>query len=275
MQAALTERLTDAVMAQVDVQALVDDVAGALDERGTTPRAADGLRALEAPLTGAVRSFVHDAARRLVRSDTFATAWEQLNRRAHTELVAVLRGEDGTLLTVTPEGALAVDLGGLVELLRQRLLDRGLTAAALLPAVQAPSVVLAPDRFAPLQQRYGQVVTLTTWLPWLVAALLAAGVLSATRRVRALLVAALAVVAGTAVLGVVLTVGRGTLLGALAGSDVAPDAAAAVLDRVVVQPVRDLARASAAVAALVALAAAAAPRVAGLVRRRRTLPARG
>src|SRR5690606_30487639 len=171
----------------------------------------------------------HETATRLVESDAFEGAWLQANRVAHEQLVAVMRGEDGDVLQVGDDGTLSIQLSGLIDLLKERLVERGLDVAARIPSVDATFTVAQSAQLVVLQNRYAQVVTLTAWLPWLALALLAAGVLVANDRPRALVVAGLALTAAMLTLGIGLAVARGLYLGALSDRVLRLDAAGGAL----------------------------------------------
>lgn len=66
---------------------------------------------------------VAEAAETLVASDTFADLWQQTNRAAWTEVLRALRGEGRA--TAVVDGALTLELGRSLELLREALVDRG------------------------------------------------------------------------------------------------------------------------------------------------------
>ncbi|WP_454042066.1 hypothetical protein [Cellulosimicrobium sp. Marseille-Q8652] len=233
VQSAVAGRLTEAVMSRIDVSALLDDVVGGLEENDIAPRATRALSALEAPLTSGVESFVRSAADRVVQSDAFEEAWVQANRVAHQQLVAVMRGEDGEVLQVGADGQLSIQLSGMIEILKQRLVDRGLDVAANIPEIDASFTIVQTSQLVQVQNRYAQLVVLTTWLPWVALGLLAAGVLVATHRLRALVVAGLALAAAMVLLGIALAVARGLYLNALSGQVARLDAAEIVFDQVV------------------------------------------
>ncbi|MCZ7631088.1 MAG: hypothetical protein M5U19_19495 [Microthrixaceae bacterium] len=65
----------------MDPEALFKEV---LPERG---------QMLAGPLSGAVEGFVGDQVTKVVESDKFAQLWDEVNERAHTAAVKVLRGE--------------------------------------------------------------------------------------------------------------------------------------------------------------------------------------
>jgi hypothetical protein len=233
VQSALAGRLTQAVTKRIDVGSLLDDVAGGLKERDIAPRAAAALPALEAPLTSGVESFVRRAADRVVESDEFASAWEQANRVAHEQLVAVMRGEGGDVVQVGQDGQLTIQLSGMIDLLKDRLVDRGLGLAANLPTINATFTIMQSSQLVEIQNRYAQIVALGTWLPWIVLILLGAGVIAATHHLRALVVAGLSLAAAMLVLAVGLAIARGLYLDALSGVVLRLDAAEVVFDQVV------------------------------------------
>lgn len=85
VQQALANWTTTEIMSLIDPQAYFESV---LPERG---------QALAAPLTSALRGFVEDEVDTFFASDTFDRLWVEVNRRAHTRVVAVLEGDTGNL----------------------------------------------------------------------------------------------------------------------------------------------------------------------------------
>ncbi|PUB27022.1 hypothetical protein C8K30_105253 [Promicromonospora sp. AC04] len=233
VQSALAGRLTTAVMTQIDVGALLDDVAAGLEERDIAPRVAGALTRLEAPLTSGVESFVRNAANRVVESDEFESAWTQANRVAHEQLVAVMQGSGGDVVQVGQDGQLTIQLSGMIDLLKERLVDRGLTLAANLPTINATFTIMESSQLVQIQNRYAQLVALGTWLPWIVLILLGAGVVVAMHHLRALVVAGLALAAAMVVLAVGLAIARGLYLDALSGVVLRLDAAEVLFDQLV------------------------------------------
>lgn len=233
VRSALAGRLTEVVMSRIDVGALVDGVTAGLAEQDVPPRATQALATLEAPLTSGVESFVRQTADRVVTSDEFADSWDQANRVAHEQLVAVLRGTGGDVVQVGRDGQLTIQLAGMIELLKERLDERGFGLAANLPTINATFTVLETSQLVEARNRYAQVVALGTWLPWIVLGLLGAGVVVAHRHLRALVAAGLALAAAMLVLAVGLVVARGLYLDALSGAVVRLDAAEVVFDQLV------------------------------------------
>lgn len=232
VQSALANRVTDVVMEQIDVPGIVQDVSGSLQDQGL-PRVADALGLLEGPLTGGVESFVDRAATGVVHSDAFQTVWIEANRAAHEQLVALMQGDPGSILQITDDGALSLQLSGVIDRVKTELVDAGLGVAANIPEVNATFTLVQSSELVRLRNAYGLVVTLGTWLPWLSLGLIAAGVLTATRRWRALVVAGLALTGSMVVLALGLAIARSLYLDALTGTVQRLDAAQVIFDQIV------------------------------------------
>jgi hypothetical protein len=233
VKSAVAGRITTEVMSRIDVGAIRDQAVGELEDRDIAPRATAALSTLEAPLTSGVESFVRSTADRVVESDAFASTWERANRVAHEQLVDVMQGQQGDVLQVGQDGQLTIQLSGIIDLLKQRLVDRGLGVAANIPSVDASFTLAQTTQLVEVQNRYAQVVALGTWLPWIVLGLFAAGVVAAVRPLRALVAAGLALALAMVVLGAGLAVARGLYLDALSGQVLRLDAAEVVFDQLV------------------------------------------
>jgi hypothetical protein len=234
IQSAVANRLTQIVMERADVPTLVDDAVTALSaNESLPPRAALALGALEEPVTSGIESFIHRVAERVVESDAFETAWVEANRLAHEQLVTVMEGGDGETLQVGGDGQLTIQLAGVIEALKERLVAGGFSVAANIPEVNASFTLVQTTQLVRVQNSYNTLTVLGTWLPWLSLGLIAAGVLTARRRSRALVVAGLGLAVAMLVLGLGLYFGRTFYLGALSGQVERLDAAEIVFDQLV------------------------------------------
>ena len=233
VQSAVSDRLTTVVMEQLDVSTLVSDALTALNSPDLPPTVALALGAAEQPLTDGIESFVHKTATAVVESPTFEDAWVEANRLAHTQLVAVMEGDSGNVLQVGDDGQLTIELAGVIETLKGRLVDEGFAVAANIPEVNATFTIVETSQLVTAQNAYGAIDVIGTWLPWISLALIAAGVLTAVHRARALVVAGLALAVSMLVLGIGLYVARTLYLDALAGTVERLDAAEIVFDQLV------------------------------------------
>src|SRR6476619_485634 len=83
IQAAVADKITAEIFANLDVTGLTNEAVDALSTRGLPPRVATGLHALSEPLSDGVQSFVRTEVGKVVASDAFADAWVTANRSAH------------------------------------------------------------------------------------------------------------------------------------------------------------------------------------------------
>lgn len=231
VQSAIANRVTTVVDRQLDVQGLLDEAVTALQNQGLPERTGERLKGLAGPIESAVNGFVHDAALRLVKSDEFATLWERANRAAHTQLTAVLSGEGSKVLKVQGD-TVSIDLGPIIERLKQRLVAAGLTIAGSLPAVHPTFELFASDKLVQAQTAYSLLNTVAWVLPLVVLVLLVAGIAVARNHRRTALIAALGVLAAMLVLALGLVIGRTvfTNVVAAANATLAADVYALVVD---------------------------------------------
>ncbi|GAB1339652.1 hypothetical protein ACE1SV_62420 [Streptomyces sp. E-15] len=262
VQNAVADRVTDALMSHIDLPALLADAAPG--DRPLLEKALGGR--LGDSLEGAVRSFVHDKAREVAASDAFRTVWTDANRRIHGSLDKALTGSGGGAVQLTDD-TVTLDLGPLVDRVKQRLVDAGLSVAGHIPAVHTDFTLVRSPQIGEARTYVRLLQIAGNWLPVLAVLLLAAGVLLSARRRRALVAAGLGVVVATGVLGIGLRVFRVIYLDRLP-ADVSPDAAGAVYDALT-HFLRTTVRMVIALGVVVALGAwlTGPGRYAGLVRR--------
>ncbi|MDX3236550.1 hypothetical protein PV392_12830 [Streptomyces sp. ME03-5709C] len=226
VQDAAADRIASAVMRRIDVKSLLDDVAP--QDR---PRLDELLGRVSGPLTSGIESLVRSTAEKVVRSDAFATVWTDANRRLHASLDKALTGQGGGAVKLTND-TVAVDLAPLVDRVKQRLVDAGLTIAAKIPEVHTDLTVVRSEKVGKIRTGFRLLQLAGLWLPVVAVVLAAAGVLLAVRRRRALVAAALGFAAAALVLGAALTVFRVIYLDALPAS-VDQQAAGTVYDTLV------------------------------------------
>ncbi|QFZ78630.1 hypothetical protein GFH48_09110 [Streptomyces fagopyri] len=231
VQKAVTNRVTTVVLDQIDVEKLVKDLERAASQKGAPDAAAKLLGGLTGPITGGLKSLVGDTVERVVSSRVFDTVWVDANRRAHSALDKALTGESGGAVSVE-NGQVAIDVAPLVKEVKDRLVSAGLGPAALIPAVHTDFVVFASKDIGRVRTYLRVLEIIGNWLPVVAVLIAALGVYLAVNRRRALIGAALGVLAAMVVLGVALTVMRAIYLDHLpVGASRA--AAAAVFDALV------------------------------------------
>ena len=175
----------------VDVDQLVGDMIDGIKDLGTGPRATTALDTVKGPAARGVEHLMRSGVEQFVHSDAFAQAWEQALRVSHTQLMATLRDDPDAVLKAQQDGTIGVQLGPIVDRIKQALIDRGIGFASKIPEVNKTIPITQADNLATIQAGYRTVIALGTWLPWVCLLFLAAGVVVARRRSRALLGAGL------------------------------------------------------------------------------------
>ena len=232
IQAAIADQITTQVFRYIDVQGLTNEVVNALSERGVPPRLATQLEALSVPIANGLEGFTRTQVTNVVQSDAFADAWVQANRVAHTELVKALTGEGGGTITVEND-TVSVNLAAFIQVVKQRLVERGFTLAERIPEVQASFVLFQSADITRARSAFNLLNTLGVWLPVLAIVLLVLGVYVAKEHRRALVGAAVGVAVSMVVLALSLAVFRSIYLDAVPASVLPHDAAAVLYDTIV------------------------------------------
>ncbi|MFJ2262914.1 hypothetical protein ACIOKD_32180 [Streptomyces sp. NPDC087844] len=249
----VTDRLTDRVVRQVDVEAVTASLTKVLADAGAPPRVVAGSEALTGPLTSAVQTVVRRNVDRVVTSDLFQQAWEGSNRRAHAAVVGMLTGERHGAVRATDD-AVELDIGAVVDQVRQRLVDQGFEKAAAIPDSDRTVTLFRTEELARAQDTMRVLDIVGTWLPVLTVALAALAVWTAPRHRLMLLITALGTGVMMVALLIALAVLRRAYLDTVPAVTLPPDAAAAIFDTFV-RFLRDSTRTLLVVALVTALAA--------------------
>jgi hypothetical protein len=247
VQAAVTNRVTNVVMENIDLKTLLSDVAPA-----DRPRLEKALGRLSGPLTSGLSGFVHNTVQKFVSSDAFEKLWTGLNRRVHTAVDKALTGSGGGAVKLTND-TVTIDLAPVIGEVKQRLVDRGLGVASKIPDVHTDFTVMKSDSIGKIKKGFRLLQLMGVWLPILTLVLAAVAVLLAVRKRRAVVAAGIAIAVGAAILGIGLWAFRAIYLDGLP-SGVSQPAAGAVYDALV-RFLRTTVRMVITVGVLVALAA--------------------
>jgi len=183
IQAAVTTRVTDAVMKSADIPRLVQQLAGSIDVKGAQAAATLAAPALTNWLQGQVSRVVGD----VVTSPEFSTLWINANRAAHTQLDRILPGEDSGAVATTGNN-IVIDLGVVFNAVRDQLVQRGWSFLARIPDQSIPYTVATIDNLTEVQRYVSLLDKAATWLPVLALVLLGLAVWCAPNSRRALLI---------------------------------------------------------------------------------------
>lgn len=231
VQEAVTNRVTNVVLAQIDVDALVKQLEDAASEKGVPPKAAQLFGNLEAPITSGLKQLVSGTVERVVSSNAFETVWVDANRSVHSALDNALTGSNEGAVSLKDD-QVAINVGPLVAKVKDQLVSAGLGAAAKIPDVHTDFVVFQSQDIGKVKTYLRVLQIMGTWLPVIALLVAAAGVYTAFNRRHALIGAALAVFAAMLCLGITLTVFRDVYLDHLPPG-ASPAAAGAVYDALV------------------------------------------
>jgi hypothetical protein len=217
VQAAIATKVTEAIQAQVDVEALLNQVfAGVITDR---PR----LQALVGPMSGAVNGLIESQVKEFVASDAFADFWVTANTRAQAAMVRLLQGDETGAISLQ-EDQVVLDVSEVIEQVKQRLVARGLTIAERLPVPDTDRQIVLMD--APQLEQARTIYAFTNpvakWLIVLVAVQYLAAVFLSRRRPRMTVFIGLALAANSLLVALALSVGRQLFVNQLAGTVFGP-----------------------------------------------------
>lgn len=254
VQAEVTDAITAAIDEQVDIQQITQDALQQLVDLtpAERPRIDQTVVGLAPVLANQAESFIQQTVDRFVQSDEFEQLWVAANQAAHQSVVALLTGDtERGAVAIDSDGAISLQLGPIIDQVKQRLVDRGFAFADNIPEVDKEFVVFESPQLADAQRWVNALDKVADVLPWLAlaAAIGAILVIGAGRRLRMTAVVAVSIVVAMLVLALGLLIGRAVYMSQIPADVLAPDAARVVFDTVV-NPLR-LALRAVAVAALV------------------------
>ena len=190
IQNAVADKITAEIFVRLDVVGITDQAVDALADRGLPPLVATQLHALSGPLSSGVQSYVRTEVGQVVASDAFADAWISANRAAHAALVAALTGQTGEGITIEND-TVSINLGPFIQVVKQRLIDRGFELASRIPDVNPSFVLVQSDAIARARDAFNLLNAVGNWLPVVALIFLALGVYVAKGHRRALVGAGL------------------------------------------------------------------------------------
>ncbi|MGW1555467.1 hypothetical protein ACWCQ1_03000 [Streptomyces sp. NPDC002144] len=211
VQQAVTNRVTDAVLQRVDVDGLVKQLSDAAAQKGVPPKVATLVGNLDGPITNGLKTLVSTTVQRVVSSPAFETVWKNANRRAHSAVNKALTGNSDSVVQLK-DNAVAIDVGPIVDQVKERLVASGLGVAANIPSVHTDFVVVQGKDIGKVKTYLRILQIVGDWLPIIAVLVAAAGVFLAFHRRRALIGAAIGFFLAMVLLGVTLTVFRAVYL---------------------------------------------------------------
>ncbi|PSJ28816.1 hypothetical protein B7P34_10205 [Streptosporangium nondiastaticum] len=229
VQKTVTDRLTTRVVDNVDVKGLTDALSNALAKADAPPGIVDKSHLLAGPLKNAFTTAVRTVVDKVVTSDQFAELWDGANRRAHAAVVKTLTGEGSSAVQAKGD-AVVLDLGTVVDKVKDKLVGEGYEKAANIPDVDKTITLFRTDKLDDAQGAMRLLDVVGTWLPVTVIVLAALAVWTAPVPRVALMAAAVGIGVMMVLLLVGLVVARRVYLDSVPDTALPADAAASVYD---------------------------------------------
>lgn len=160
----------------------------------------EAIQDLVASAAESMTVYIENEVDEFVASPAFLEVWDAAVSEAHASLVSALRGDNAGAL-LADGNTLSLDLGRVVEVVKERLVEADFALAADVPAVEAEYVLLDSEQVPQLQRDTERLEWAADWLPWIALALLVIAFVLAPRRwIAALVIGVLgAVLAGGAI----------------------------------------------------------------------------
>ncbi|MFD8483535.1 hypothetical protein [Kitasatospora sp. NPDC059673] len=226
VQGAVANRATSAIMDQLPVSDLLNEVAPT-----DRPALNAALGKVGPALTDGLTGFVHTQVLNVVQSDAFAGIWETILRDAHAAFTKVLTGQGGGAVQVKGD-TVTLDLAPVIAQVKDRLVANGLGLAAKIPEVHTDFVLVQSEAVKKAQTGLRLLDLAGFWVPVLAVLCAVGGILLAVHHRRATVGAALGMAFAAGLLGIGLSVFRAIYLDKLP-ADVDQAAAMAVYDTLV------------------------------------------
>ena len=173
IRATLSTRLVDALSQRVDVQSQL--------EARLPPRAKGAAPAIAAAIENSTAQVINA----FLGTAQAQELWERVNRRAHGALVNVLEGKDAGPIS-TANGNVVLDLQPMLEEIANRL-GVGAKLKERAPPGSGQIVLLKSDQLSAAQTGVKILKALSSWLAFIVVALLAVAIYLAHPRRRVML----------------------------------------------------------------------------------------
>jgi len=213
VQDSLSVFITDKIEEQIDPEELVNQLfAGLIEEYPS-------LKALVPIISGAIDSLIAQVVDRLVRSDEFKQLWDLANTAAQKSLMAILEGRDDGPVSLQGD-EVVLDIGVLIDQVKQGLVDQGFSAAANIEVPQAERqiVLLEAPQLAQIRTIYSFTSPVAAALVYIAILLLVLAVVLARRRPRMTAWAGGGAAVGGGLLVVGLGVGQTAFVNTLEGT---------------------------------------------------------
>lgn len=177
-----------------DEQAYLDAVTPLADDPDIQQAVASQIKdALVPKVPESAAPLVQQSVDSYVASPDFRELWVNVNKEAHPEVLAMLRGEQGGSLSVQGD-AIVLNLGDVAAQLRERMVAEGVPLADQIPAVDASVQLLSQPAVKELVPTFDLLEKLSVILPVLTLLFLVGGIVLSAKQGRTMVVAGIGLV---------------------------------------------------------------------------------
>ena len=213
VQDALATSVTDAVVAKLDTQNLVQSFLGNIvpnDQISTT---------LAGPVSAGINGLIGELITQFIKSPEFASVWIELNKAAQKGLLMVLEGEPGGPVSLQGD-QIVLDTSAALQAIQAHLVDSGLSIAGSItvPDTDRQVVLLTSPGLAQIRTIYSLTAPILEYLPLVVAILFGIAIGLARRRARTVVATGIVLIAGAVAVLIAINVGEQTFVDQLAST---------------------------------------------------------
>ncbi|TSD45417.1 hypothetical protein FFI94_004065 [Rhodococcus sp. KBS0724] len=230
IQGEITNRITDEIDSQLDIEKVTADALATLTENAErVPQVVVGLAPV---IADQAKSFIHQTVGSVVSSDAFENLWVEANREAHQSLTAVLTGDTRAAVDISDKGEVSISLAPMIEKARSALVDRGFAFADRIPDIDKSFVIFESPKLVKAQRLVSALDKASAVLPWVILILAAGAIWCAPRgsRLRTLSLVGITVAVAMALLAVSLSIGRAVYLDDIPSDVLSQQAAGVIVD---------------------------------------------
>ncbi|RJP35452.1 MAG: hypothetical protein C4536_00560 [Actinobacteria bacterium] len=198
---AISERAAYALIEGLEVEELLQEILP------------EGIAFIAAPLSGSIQGLAQRSAKAILQSDQFYWVWERILRLAHSTAVDAIRGESA--VKVTEQGDVVLDLGELLQNLKNRLVEEGLGFMEKVPIPKDAGmfVLFTADELGLARGGVHLLDTMNWVLPLLAVLLFAAAIAISSDRRKFLMASGIAIALAMAISLIAINFTENQLLG--------------------------------------------------------------
>jgi hypothetical protein len=186
IQAAISNRISNEILARVDLKSLATQATTWLTQQGAPP----AIDALVQPAVSGVQSFVRSEVDKIVHSSQFQNVFDAALTTGHTAVVSVLTGSNVGPIS-TSGNTISIDLGQVLAQVKDRLVADGFSLASKIPSVSIEYTLFTSDKLPTIRSYVRILDDVATWLPWIALVVIVGAVLVAPNRRRGIILVGL------------------------------------------------------------------------------------